>query len=252
MAEAGVPDYSSLRFPDPPPDRPYVVLNMVMSADGKIVVEDTERGLGSAADQRLMRELRASVDIVLNGAATLRASGTSSRISNEVLVARRVADGRSPNPVASVLSATGDLPLDRLFFHGDDFEAVIYLADAASADRRAAIEQTGRTVVVVPSDDPVRAMLLHMREEIGARVLLVEGGPTINASLLVCDAIDEYFLTLGSVLVSGNTPLTPIESDAPPSLESLAQLELISAHQNEETSELYLRYRLAGRGERQR
>ena len=41
------------RFPAPPADRPYVVLNMVSSVDGRVVVEDTERGLGSPRDQRL-------------------------------------------------------------------------------------------------------------------------------------------------------------------------------------------------------
>jgi 2,5-diamino-6-(ribosylamino)-4(3H)-pyrimidinone 5'-phosphate reductase len=250
MPEKGVPDYSALRFPDPPADRPYVVTNMVMSADGKVTVEGTERGLGSPTDQRLMRELRAAVDMVLNGASTLRKSGTSSRVSNEALVAKRVADDRSPNPVASVLSASGDLPLDKLFFHGEDFEALVYLADSAPDDRREAIEATGRAVVTVPAADPVPAMLRHMREHVGARALLVEGGPTINGSLLAADAIDEYFLTLGPVLVSGDAPLTPVEAKRAPSLDQLAQLELISARHNPETSELYLRYRVAGRGER--
>lgn len=250
MAEDGVPDYSALRFPDPPAHRPYVVTNMVMSADGKVTVEGTERGLGSPTDQRLMRQLRAAVDMVLNGASTLRKSGTSSRISNDELVARRVAEGRSPNPVASVLSGSGNLPLDKLFFHGDDFEAVVYLGDEAPPERRAAIEATGRTVVSVPANDPVPSMLRHMREEIGARALLVEGGPTVNGSLLAADAIDEYFLTLGPVLVSGDAPLTPVEGERSPSLDLLAQLDLVSAFHNPETSELYLRYRVGGRGER--
>ena len=250
MPAAGFPDYSSLRFPDPPADRPYVVTNMVMSADGKVAVEGTERGLGSPTDQRLMRDLRAAVDMVLNGASTLRTSGTSSRISDDRLIALRVAAGRSPNPVASVLSASGDLPVDRLFFHSEDFDAIVYLADTASAERRAAVEATGRTVVIVPSRDPVAAMLRHMREAVGARSLLVEGGPTINGSLLAAGAVDEYFLTLGPVLVSGNAPLTPIESRVAPTLADLGQLDLVSAHHNEETSELYLRYRVSGRGER--
>jgi riboflavin biosynthesis pyrimidine reductase len=250
MAADGVPDYSTLRFPDPPAHRPYVVTNMVMSADGKVTVEGNERGLGSPTDQRLMRQLRAAVDMVLNGASTLRKSGTSSRISDDELVARRVAEGRSPNPIASVLSGSGDLPLDRLFFHGEDFDAVVYLGDEAPPEGRAAIAETGRAVVTVPANDPVPSMLRHMREELDARALLVEGGPTINGSLLAADAIDEYFLTLGPVLVSGDAPLTPVEATRPPSLDLLARLELISAFQNPETSELYLRYRVGGRGER--
>ena len=86
----GKPDYTALDLPAPPPDRPYVIANTVMSADGKSVIEGTEQGLGSAVDQRLMRELRVNADVVLNGAGTLRASGTSSRLGDEALEAIRL------------------------------------------------------------------------------------------------------------------------------------------------------------------
>ena len=40
------PDYTRLAFGPPPADRPYVLLNMVTSIDGKAVVEGSEKGLG--------------------------------------------------------------------------------------------------------------------------------------------------------------------------------------------------------------
>ena len=87
------PDYTSLELPPPPDDRPYVLINMVMSADGKVVVEGTEQGIGSKVDQRLMRELRVNADVVLNGANTLRASGSSSRLGDPVLEHLRIRAG---------------------------------------------------------------------------------------------------------------------------------------------------------------
>ena len=41
------PDYTRLEFGRTPADRPYVILNMVSSIDGKAVVEGSEKGLGS-------------------------------------------------------------------------------------------------------------------------------------------------------------------------------------------------------------
>ena len=64
------PDYTALDLPAAPADRPYIITNMVMSLDGKAVVEETEQGIGSKVDQRLMRELRVNADIVLTGAGT--------------------------------------------------------------------------------------------------------------------------------------------------------------------------------------
>ena len=239
-----VPNYTALTFLPPPADRPTVILNMVTSLDGRVVVEATERGLGSARDQRLMRELRVHADVTLNGAGTLRASGTSSRLGDPALEDLRVSRGLTRTPIASVLSRSGDLPLERLFFTARDFEAVVYLSDAAPPDRVRAVEATGRRVVRLPADDAVRAMLRHMRHELGAGLLLVEGGPMINGQLFDLGCVDEFFLTLGGVVVNGNLPKTAVESERDPALGALTHLELVSAIPNGETNEVYLRYRV--------
>ena len=241
---AAAPDYTTLIFPAPPPDRPYVILNIVSSADGRIVVEDTERGLGSPQDQRLMRELRLHADVVLNGAGTLRASGTSSRLGDPVLEDARVARGLPRTPIAAVLSRSGDLPLERAFFTARDFEAIVYLSTAAPDARARAIEATGRCVVRLPAGDEVRTMLEHMRRELGARLLLVEGGPTINGQLFDLGSVDEFFLTIGGVIVNGNRVKTAVESARYPSSEALTHLELVSAVPDSATNEVYLRYRV--------
>lgn len=240
----GKPDYTALDLPAPPPDRPYVIANTVMSADGKSVIEATEQGIGSAVDQRLMRELRVNADVVLNGAGTLRASGTSSRLGDEALEAIRVERGKSRVPTAAVLSRGGDLPLERTFFTARDFPAVVYLSEAAPEKRRRAIEATGRPVVTLPEGREFAGMLRHMRQELEADVLLVEGGPTVYAGLYALDALDEAFLTLGPVVVGGAETLTAVEGAHAFTQDEAKRLELLSAHPNPETDEVYLRYRV--------
>ena len=239
----GKPDYTVIELPPPPADRPYVVMNMVMSADGKTVIEGTERGIGSTTDQQLMRELRVHADVVLNGAGTLRASGTSSRVGDEALEAVRVQRGKPAAPYAAVMSRSGDLPLERAFFTARDFPAVVYLSDELSETCRNEIAAAGRPVVALPAGDEFPAMLRHMRQDLDAEVLLVEGGPRINAALYAIDAIDEFFLTLGPVVVGGEDTLTAVGGRAF-TLAEVKRLDLLSAHPNPETSEVYLRYRL--------
>jgi 2,5-diamino-6-(ribosylamino)-4(3H)-pyrimidinone 5'-phosphate reductase len=238
------PDYTTLDFPDPPADRPYVYVNMVMSTDGKVTIEGTERGLGTPIDQRLMRELRVSADVVLNGASTLRASGTSSRLGDPELVAIRTARGLPEAPIAAVMSGSANLPLDALFFTGTDFRAIVYVGADAPQDRIEAIRATSRDAVQLPAENPVPWMLHHMRTALDARYVLLEGGPTLNGQLLEHGLVDEYFLTLGPRIVSGNATLTPFRSDRDTTLDAVTQLNLISATPNPATSELYLRYRV--------
>jgi riboflavin biosynthesis pyrimidine reductase len=241
-----VPAYRLLRLPDPPPDRPYVIANMVMSADGRTVVEGTERGLGTATDQRLMRELRSLADIVLNGAETMRASGTSSRLGDPTLEEMRTERGQRPVPLAATLSRSGLLPFERAFFTATDFEAVVYAAADMLEERFDRIAATGRRVFRLPLDDALPWMLHHMREDLGARVLLVEGGATTNGELFDLGCVDEFFLTLAPRVVGGYATLPAVRSERRPTRDLISQLELVSSVHNPETHELYLRYRVRG------
>ena len=144
-------------------------------------------------------------------------------------------------------SRSGDLPLDAEFFTAEDFEAYVYLAKEAPAGRRRALEAAGRPVVVLDGEDEVAAMFRHMRTSLRAEVALVEGGPTLNAELFSRGLVDEYFVTVGPVVVGGAETLTPVEGSHTPTLDSVTRLMLISAVRNTDTGELYLRYRtLAG------
>ncbi len=235
-------DYTSLELPPPPADRPYVLVNMVMSADGKVVIEGNEKGIGSPTDQRLMREIRVNADMILNGASTLRISGTSPRLGDTGLEELRMSRGKPRLPTSAVVSRSGNLPLDRVFFTARDFDAVVYLSSAAPKRARHAITATGRPLYEVPEGNEIPAMLRHMRHELGAEVLLVEGGPETNGQLFRLDAVDEFFLTLGPVVVGGRGTLTAVSGEAPATLGSVTRLELVSAVPNPETGELYLRY----------
>jgi len=220
---------------------------MVRSLDGKVVLGGTERGLGTPLDQQLMRELRSHADVVLVGAGTLRASGASSRLDDPALEAVRVARGQPATPTAAVLSGSGALPLERAFFTARDFEAVVYLGREAGEERRAAVEATGRRVVVLPDGDPAPALLRHARHELGARLLLCEGGPSLNGALLAAGCLDELFLTVGSSIAGGADVLTAVVGLQTPRMTDATHLALLSASTHPDGGELYLRYRVLPR-----
>src|ERR687889_1507896 len=58
-----------------PPDRPYLVLNMVETLDGRIAVNGRSGPIGDEADREIFHGLRTQVDAVMAGAGTV--SGTA-------------------------------------------------------------------------------------------------------------------------------------------------------------------------------
>jgi len=241
----GKPHYFALDLPPPPPDRPYVLVNMVMSADGRAVFEGSERGLGSSVDQRLMRELRANADVVLNGAETFRVSGSSPRLGDPALEELRRARGKPPVPIGAVLTGSGDLDTTRLFFTAEDFEGVVFVLETTPEARRRAIEATGRKVVELPPGETIRVLLRYLRLVMQCQVLLVEGGPSLNGQFFAHRAVDEYFVTIGPVIVGGSDELTPVRTPKPFTREHAPRLTLLSAVPNPETGEVYCRYRVS-------
>ena len=238
-------DYTALEFPDPPSDRPYTAINMVMSADGRTTVEGSERGLGSETDQRLMRELRVHFDVVLNGAGTFRASGTSARLNRPELEQWRIERGMPPTPIAAVLTRSGDLPPDRRFFTDHSFDAVVYLSSAAPPSAHKRLAALGRPVIEVPQDKEIQAAFHHMREQLGAQRILVEGGASLNGAIIQANLADEFFLTLSPKIIGGPTQTPAVQWPTPASLRTLQHLDLIQAHQDPQTNELFLRYKFS-------
>ena len=98
--------------------------------------------------------------------------------------------------------------------------------------------------MTLPEGREFAEMLRHMRQELDAGVLLVEGGPTVYAGLYALDAIDEAFVTLGPVVVGGADTLTAVAGERAFTRDEAKRLELLSAHANPETDEIYLRYRV--------
>lgn len=234
--------YLHVYFPTPPRNRPYVIVNMVGSLDGKAVITDTEQGLGSAADKDRMQELRAQADAVMNGASTLRKSGASSRVRAKSLVEWRLEHGKPEQPLGVLVTREARFEMRGPYFDGS-LPAVIY-ASLISPERKREIEARGPTVVEIPDRrDNIKAALRDLRSR-GVRLLLCEGGPSTNAALLAAGALDELFLTLSPTLVGGHETLSILGGESPTALDDAHRLTPISALANPETGELYLRYRV--------
>ncbi len=224
-----------------------MLINMVMSADGKIVIEGSEKGLGSSVDQALMRALRVNVDAVLNGATTLRVSGSTPLVEDPGFVALRTARGLPPAPLGVVLTRSGDLPLDSEFFASTSFEGIVIATDETPAPQLERLRTASREVAVVPAAEVAPAMLRVLRERYGVRSVLCEGGAAVNGLLFDAGLVDECFLTVAPRVVGGDVGLTPVRSDRPGAFADTWPLTLISAIPNVATGEVYLRYRVADR-----
>ena len=218
---------------EPPPDRPWVALNMASSADGRATVGGRSGGLGNEADRRQFAGLRRAVDCVLVGTGTLAAERYGSMIRDPVAREERVHAGRSLEPVCCIVTRSGRLPLDIPLFHDPEQVVAVYTGSPIALRDVQADVDVDRT----RHQPSFAAALRDLRSRYDVRVVLCEGGPRVAGALLEEDLLDEVFLTLAPMLVGGNGVRNVIEgSEAEPPVP----LELVRVLESE--GYLFLRY----------
>jgi riboflavin-specific deaminase-like protein len=185
-----------------PRDRPYVVLNMVASLDGKAVLDGTTRGLGGQIDREIFHNLRTQGDVIMAGAGTVRSERYGRAVKNDELRAKREQEGLAPEPPTVIVSASMDLPADLPLLQAEG--APVIVATAAEGELEGV--KADVSYLRVGTDMPV--MMARLHAEHGVRSVVCEGGPTLNFHLLAAGLVDELFLTLDPMVVGGADALT--------------------------------------------
>jgi riboflavin-specific deaminase-like protein len=232
---------SGLRLHDKAsPDRPYLVLNMVSSLDGKATIDWRTRGLSTEVDRQLFHRLRTQADAVMVGAGTVRAERYGRMAKSEELRAARVGEGLEADPLAVIVSARLDLHADLPILAEPEQRVVIATgSDAVLPDVKAmvAYERVG---------DDLPLLMSRLREQHGVRSVVCEGGPTLNSYLFAAGLVDELWLTLNPKVAGGAAALTIV---AGRELVDPVELEAVSVAEGD--GDLFTRWRVGGAGRRQ-
>lgn len=239
-----VPDNRTVALDDAyadlvPPVSGWTAVGMVTSVDGAVAVDGVSGGLGAEGDRAAFRALRGLADVVVVGAGTARAEdyGPVVRVPDAAARARR---GQAPTPRLALVTGSGRIdPGARVVADPDHPPLVLTTAEGATRieDRGVAAE-----VVVLGEGDRVApdAALGALRERGLTRVVL-EGGPTLNATWLAAGLVDELFVTVAPTLVGREGPGIAGATGAAP-------LDLVLHELRVHGSEVVLRYRVLGRG----
>lgn len=222
-----------------PPERPYVLVNFVASADGRAGFQGRSSPLADPGDRILFHALRERVDAVLAGTRTMALENYGRMLPKAERRNRRVRDGRTPEPYACLITRSGALPLDIRLFGEPEARVIVFAPAELDLDLSATSAHVARETLDPSLERPLTQALQRLRHEHGVMTLLCEGGPQLFGALLREGLVDELFLTLSPKLAGGDS--APPVTSGPP-LENLAGLRLRWLLSLDDT--LYLRYAL--------
>jgi 5-amino-6-(5-phosphoribosylamino)uracil reductase len=210
--------------------RPFVLVNMAMTADGKIATANREvASFGSARDKEHLLELRSTADAVMAGARTVDSNPVNLGPGPARFRKARLERGLAEYNLRIVVSGSGSLdPRSRIFQFS--FSPVIVLTTGRIPQARLRSLKRVADAVRICGEDEInwQETLEWLRYEWDVKRLLCEGGGELNDAIIRRGFIDELHLTVCPLVFGGRAAPTIADGVGAGRLDDAAKMELKS------------------------
>jgi 2,5-diamino-6-(ribosylamino)-4(3H)-pyrimidinone 5'-phosphate reductase len=181
-------------------NRPNVIINSAMSADGKIsCVERSQVTISGQMDKARVDLLRAESDAVMVGVGTVLADDPSLRVKSQSSREARRKRGQQEDPLRVVADSRARTPPTASVLGPGCIVAVAGCAPQERLDGLA----SNCEIIVCGRDEVDLPGLFSRLFDRGIKRLMVEGGATLNWSLLNLGLVDELYVYMGAMLIGG-------------------------------------------------
>jgi 2,5-diamino-6-(ribosylamino)-4(3H)-pyrimidinone 5'-phosphate reductase len=200
--------------------RPYVIVNVASSVDGKI--DSSARSgvmISSTVDKHRVDALRASVDAVLVGGHTLLSEGPGLTVRSEEFRLERVGRGMEEDPVKVGVVTNADLPIDSAFITRGTSRRMIFTTRNTALEPIMRLNELGVETIVHDADRVDLISMLACLQANGIKRLLVEGGGTIIAEFFRLGLVDELLVYVAPKIIGGAS--APTLADGASSLSQI-------------------------------
>lgn len=204
---------------------PFVALKTAMTLDGKIATATGQsQWITNEASRYETHRLRDVYDGILVGINTALADNPS--------LTTRLKEYQGRNPVRIVVDSRARLPLTAKLVTDGAARTIVAVTAGAPAERVEALRSAGVEIIVAGSGAHVD--MRSLMEQLGAMKItsvLVEGGGSVNFSLLQAGLAERVYAFIAPKLVGGRDALTPVEGDGFQELDHAVELENIQLRQ---------------------
>ena len=207
--------------------RPYVVVNVAMSADGKLSTRERRQvKISGAQDFSRVDRLKAGSDAVMVGIGTVLADDPSLTVKGEECRQRRKDRGEAEHPARIVVDSRARIPLTASVLHKGTGLRIVAVSEKADRKKVAVLKQSA-TVIVAGKKQVDLAALMDELGTMGIQRVMVEGGGELIASLIRAGLVDEIYTFIGNMIIGGRDAPTLADGDGFIKEEEFSRLTLI-------------------------
>ena len=209
--------------------RPYVVINIAMSADGKISTRERRQvKISGAQDFTRVDRLKAGCDAIMVGIGTVLADDPSLTVKSEECRQYRKKQGWDDHPLRIVVDSSGKTPPDASILHKGEGKRVVAVSERADATKISLLEKKA-TIIVAGKDEVDLAVLMDELGSMGVHRLMVEGGGTLIAGLMKAGLVNEIYTYIGNIIIGGKDAPTIADGEGFIKESAFIRLTLLEA-----------------------
>lgn len=221
--------------------RPFVFINSAMSADGKISsFEHSQVRISGQADKARVDLLRAESDAIMVGVGTVLADDPSLRVKSQSSRQARRMKGWREDPLRIIADSLARTPPSAKILGPG---CIVGVTSSAPQQRLERLSSTRSEIIVCGKERVDLAELFSQLFDRGVKRLMVEGGATLNWSLLNLGLVDEIYVYMGAMIIGGENAPTLV--DGPGFKEHFPRLTLCSVQRLDEG--VLLKWRVPGK-----
>lgn len=207
--------------------RPYVVVNVAMSADGKLSTRERRQvKISGVQDFNRVDQLKAGSDAVMVGIGTVLADDPSLTVKGEENRLHRKNLGIGEHPVRIVVDSRARIPLEASILHKGSGLRIVAVSEKADPARVAALRHNA-TVITTGGDKVDLAALMDELGKMRIRRVMVEGGGELIAGLIRARLVDEIYTFIGNLIIGGRDAPTLADGEGFLAEDEFLRLTLI-------------------------
>lgn len=207
--------------------RPYVILNAAMTLDGKIATQTGSSNISGKEDLERVHELRKECDAIMVGIGTVMADDPR-------LTVHKIDASPEDNPVRVVVDSKLRTPVDARITN-DDAHTIIAGANAykdefKASDKYEIFKKRGVKFFFSGDKRVDLSLLMSYLHEEGIEKLMLEGGATLNFSMIKAGLIDEIRICVAPMVVGGANAKTFFDGEGFDLMDDAVKLELTDSY----------------------
>jgi 2,5-diamino-6-(ribosylamino)-4(3H)-pyrimidinone 5'-phosphate reductase len=197
--------------------RPYVILNAAMTLDGKIATRTGSSEISGPEDLKRVHQIRKENEAIMVGINTVL-------VDDPRLTVHKISSTNSDNPLRVVVDSQARTPGDARILN-NNAPTLIAVSKKAPSENVEKLKE--KAEVIFCGEDKVDLVDLMEKLKIkGINSLMLEGGATLNFSMLKNGLVDEVRVCIAPMIVGGSKARTLVDGEGFDYMKDAVKLEL--------------------------